>query len=78
MKLQEKTILANELVMHNIFSYLIDTGVIDKEKYIDYTESFKIAALEASEKSNNDDKDVYEDFVRDALDKHITEVRNRN
>ena len=72
----DKDALANSLVLQNILSYLIKTGVIDEADYIEHTEIIKYAAMQSIENTNGENQEVSKDFIRSVFDEHIAKISN--
>ena len=71
----DKDVLANRLIMQNLISYLIKTGVIDEADYIEHTQTIKFAALQSIENIDEDNQSVSRDFIRSVFDKHLAELK---
>lgn len=71
----DKDALANKLVLQNILTYLIKTGVVDEADYIEHTEVVKFAAMQSIENTNDENQDLSKDFIRGVFDDHLAGLK---
>lgn len=67
--------IASELITQNILSYLIRTGVVNKDDYIEYTELLKNAIIKNFQNKDVDRKELSIEIITDIFDKHLEFTR---
>ena len=71
----DKDALANKLVLQNILTYLIKTGVVDEADYIEHTEVVKFATMQTIENINDENQELSNDFIRGVFDEHLAVLK---
>jgi|26BtaG_2_1085354.scaffolds.fasta_scaffold08825_2 hypothetical protein len=66
---------ASNLIMQNIMNYLIKTGVVNGNEYIEYTEKMRDSMIEGIKHADLDNKELSEEVIREAFDGHLDFIK---